>query len=93
MVVVLRVRRPLVADHRLPSLHPVDEAEALEVLEDAVDARAAHLPRVGLREGALDLHGRERAALASEQLEHRLPGAAALAPGLRQRGLRVLDPG
>jgi hypothetical protein len=44
MVVVLGVRGPLVADHRLPDLDAVNQAQPLEVLEDAVDARAAHGP-------------------------------------------------
>src|SRR5664280_793806 len=91
MVLVL-LAHALVADHRLPRFHTLHEPELLQLVDDPVDACAAHAPlRIGAQ-GVLDLGGGERAALTREQLEHGAARAAALAPGVGERRLGPLDP-
>ena len=92
MVVVFVVgAHALVANHRLAGLHALHEPQSLELVEDAIDARAAHAS-LGLTQRVLDLHCGERARLGVEQLEHRTPRTAALVTGLGQRRLGLLDP-
>jgi len=93
MMVLLLLADALVAHHRLAGLDALDEAKALELVEDPVDARPAHPPRWLAAQRILDLERRQRACLAAEQLEHRVPCAAALATRRRERLLRPLDPG
>ncbi|HSZ69775.1 MAG TPA: hypothetical protein VK756_05375 [Solirubrobacteraceae bacterium] len=86
-----RVVRALVAHHRLTRLDPRDQAQALKLVEDPVDARAAHrAPTPAQR--VLDLQRRQRARLARQQLQQRAPRAAALAARRRQRAFGALDP-
>src|SRR5580693_2188940 len=92
MVVVLGVvAHALVAHHRLAGLHTLHQPQPLQLVEDAVDARAAHTP-LRLTQRILDLDGRKRARLRLEQLQHRAPRAAALVARFGQRRLGALDP-
>ena len=63
VVVPLRSVRALVAHHRLARLHALHQAQLLELVEDPVDARPAHRPRVRVAQRLLDLGRRQRAAL------------------------------
>ena len=93
VVVLLALAHALVADHRLAGLHALDEAQALQLVEDPVDARAAHPAALLPAQRVLDLNRRQRARLAVEQLQQRAPRAAALATGRGQRRLGALHPG
>ncbi len=63
MVLLVRAHA-LVADHRLARLHALHQPQPLELVENAIDARAAH-PPLGLAQRVLDLNGRQRALWAS----------------------------
>jgi hypothetical protein len=91
MVVLLVGAHALVAHHRLTGLNALHEPQALQLVEDAIHARAAH-PPFGLTQDTLDLNGRQRTGLGIEQLQHRPPCAATLVTGRGQRRLRALDP-
>ena len=92
MVVVLaRLGDALVADHGLSRLDALDETEALELVEHAIDAGAADGAPLAA-EQLLDFERAERAALAAKQLEQRPASAAAPAAGPRERPLRVVGP-
>ena len=54
----------LVADHRLPGLHARHQPQPLELVEDPVDAGAAHAPPAGAQQ-ILDLGRGQRAGLGS----------------------------
>jgi hypothetical protein len=82
----------LEAHHCLPRLDSLYEAEALELVEDPLDARPADRPRAACAEHILDLDRGQRATLASEQLEHRPARAAALAPVGGEQRLGAIDP-
>jgi hypothetical protein len=43
VMVFLVLAHALVSDHRLAGLHTLDETQPLQLVEDPVDARAAHL--------------------------------------------------
>src|SRR5947209_20558954 len=93
MVVMLALlARPLEAHHRLSRIDALEQSEALQLVEDPVDARAADTAAAPATQRVLDLRRRERAALLAEQLEQSAAGTAALAAGLRQRRLGVLHP-
>src|SRR4051794_3818444 len=66
----------------------LDQAEALELLERAVDGRPSHAPQA-----PVDLESRQRARLPAEQLDDLLPATPASEPGRRQCRLRALGPG
>ena len=73
VVAVLAAAR-LVAHHALAGLDSLHELEALELVQDPVDAGARHAA-VGVAQGVLDVERRQRAMLAVEQLEHALRAA------------------
>lgn len=81
----------LVARDALADVEPQDEPEAVELVEDPVDARARDRAAV-LAQARLDLVGRERARLRAEQVEHAGAGATATEAGLGQARGRVLAP-
>jgi hypothetical protein len=81
----------LVAGDALADLEAQNEVEALELVEDPVDAGARHRAAV-LAQPRLDLVGRERARLRPEQLEHARSRAAAAEARLRELASRVLGP-
>src|SRR3954453_19619956 len=72
-------------------IQPMDQAELLELLERAIDARA---PDSGpaLAELVLDPLGGDRAGLSPEALDDRSTGGAALVAGGGEPLERVLDP-
>src|SRR5262249_35148708 len=70
----------------------VDELEARQQLEGAVDAGQADAA-AGLAQLVVDLLRRQQAALAVEQREHLLAGARLAVPGARELALGVLHPG
>lgn len=93
MVVLVGARQVrLVARDALADLDARQELEALELVEDAVDARAAD-PAFAARKRLLDLLGRERARLLGEQVDDRLPGSAAAKAGLGETVGGRLRPG
>jgi len=92
MVVLLALAGALEANHRLADVYALHQAQPLQLVEDPVDARAAHTPAVAGAERVLDLDRGQRAPLRAKQLEHRPARAAALAAGRRERHLRALDP-
>ena len=82
----------LVAGHRLADLELLDEVQAFELVEDAVDAGAADRAARGSR-SASSISIAERAqALGVEQFEQRLAGGAGVVLGLGEDVLRVLGP-
>jgi hypothetical protein len=91
-MVILALAGALIADHRLPDVDTLDETEALELVEDPIDARTAHATGRLTTQGILDLDRRQRAALVGEQLEHGPPRAAPLAARLCERQLCPLRP-
>ena len=80
-----------VAGHRLADLELLDEVQAFELVEDAVDAGAADRS-VALAQRVFDLDRREGAGLGVEQFEQRLAGGAGVVLGLGEDVLRVLGP-
>src|SRR5919197_6154254 len=82
----------LEAREALADVDAVDEPQLLELLDDPVDTRARDAALAALAQRLLDLDGRQRAALAIEQLEHRGAGAAAAVARRGERGGRVLGP-
>jgi hypothetical protein len=85
--------RALEAHHRAAHPDALHEPQPLELVEDAVDARAAHPAPAPGPQRVLDLERAQRARLPAEQLEQRAARAAALEARLRERRARVLDPG
>jgi hypothetical protein len=68
-----------VADHALACLHARDELQLLELVEDPVDAGAAHAA-VGRAQRVLDIERGQRAVLPVEHVQHRVSrGPAAVA--------------
>ena len=70
VVVLLVLAHALVADHRLAGLHALHEPQPLELVEDPVDARAAHPAPLSravapFAQRVLDLDRRQGALLAS----------------------------
>lgn len=90
VVVMLSVRLyTLVAGHPARHLDPLQEAEALELLEGAVDARPADR-RLAPAQLLVQLQSRDRTVMPGQRLDHRCAGAAAPVAGLLQRGEGVL---
>src|SRR5437763_592024 len=81
----------LVARHPVAHIEPLDQLERREQFERAVDARAADGAAAGA-EAVVDLLRGERAALARQQLDHRLAGAAVLVARRLQRRARMVEP-
>jgi hypothetical protein len=81
----------LVADHRLARVHALHQAQTLQLLKDAVDARPADAA-LARTQGVLDLERRQRAGLGVEQLQQRASSAAAPMARSCQRRLGALDP-
>jgi len=90
-MVLLVLAHALVADHRLACLNALDEAQPLELVEDPVDARAAH-PASLAAQRILDLNRGQRTRLAVEQLDHRAARAAALVSCGGERRLGAIRP-
>ena len=80
-----------VAGHRLADLELLDEVQAFELVEDAVDAGAADRS-LALAQRVFDLDRGEGAGLGVEQFEQRLAGGAGVVLGLGEDVLRVLGP-
>jgi hypothetical protein len=91
MVVIVLAAERLVTRHRLTDVDPLDEVEALQLIEDPVDAGASHRPRPGAQ-CVLDLKRGERARLRVEELQDRASGGAVVPAAVRQNPLRVLYP-
>jgi hypothetical protein len=62
-MVILTLAGALIADHRLPDVDTLDETQALELVEDPIDARAADATGRLAAQGILDLDRGQRAAL------------------------------
>ena len=83
---------PLVAGGAARDLEPLHEAELLELLERAVDARPADPRAAPAAQLVVELERGDRAVVAGEGLDHRGAGAAAAQAGGLQGPECVLRP-
>ena len=91
MMVLVARSHGLVAHHAATDLEPLDHADLLELLEDAVDARARH-PSSPAGQDVFDLERRQRARLLTHESKNLAARPTAPVAGVGQALERLLDP-
>ena len=91
VVMIAAGPRGLVPRDVLTDLDAGEQAEADQLVEDAVDPGAGHRAAVGAQRG-LDVVDGQRAGLTVEQLDDRRARAAPAEAGVGEAALRVLTP-